>query len=156
MSSDVDRSTTLVYRPPDPDHRTRTTPVAATWDYIAFDSPAAFDKLTEQYDLTAMGITGMVPAATPFAWTAAVEPTTHLILATERDPVTGHRRTGDDRGWIAPTQPDGCEVGRVYLAGPRYAVDDIAQALRATAATTHGPARPLTPIATTEPNEVGR
>jgi hypothetical protein len=156
MSTETDRATARVYRPPDADHRARTTPVAATWDYIAFDSPADFRALTEQYDLTAMGVTGMIPAATPFAWTAPAEPTTHLILATERNPLTGARRTGDDRGWVAPTHIEGCEVGRVYLAGPRYAVAEVGQTLRATAETIHGPARPLTPKTTTESSEVGR
>jgi hypothetical protein len=144
MSSEIDYSTPAAHRPAGSDQRARTTPVAATWDYIAFEGPADFHTLTEQYDLTSMGVTGMVPVATPFAWTAAAEPTTHLILATERNPPTGARRIGDDRGWIAPTDPDGCELGRVYLAGPRYAVEAVSQTLRATAETTHGPARPLT------------
>lgn len=149
MSGHADHATNRVDRPSDPAHRTQTTPVAVTWDYVVFEHPANFDALREQYALTAMGITGMVPATTPFAWTAPIEPTTHLIVATERDPVTGARRTEDDRGWVAPTDPDGCEVGRVFLAGPQDTVADVSQTLRATVATTHGPARPLPSVGPT-------
>ena len=152
MSVDTDRSTARVYHPPESDHCAGTTSVAATWDYIAFECPADFDELKEQYDLSAVGVTGMIPTSTPFAWAAPAEQTTHLVLATERKPSTGSRRTGDDRGWIAPTQPNGCELGRVYLAGPRYAVADISQTLCTTVDTIHGPARPLTPITTSETN----
>lgn len=156
MSSDVDRATARISRPPDADQHAETTPIAATWDYITFDSPADFHALIEQYELSSIGVTGMVPAATPFAWTAAAEPTTHLILATERNPPTGTRRMGNDRGWVAPMHVEGCEVGRVYLAGPGYAVTDVAQTLRATAETIDGPARPVTPRTTTERSEVVR
>lgn len=156
MSSDIDYSTPAAHRPAGSDQRARTTPVAATWDYIAFERPADFYELRDRYDLSSVGVTGMVPTPTPFAWTAPVEPTTDLILATERNPPTGVRRIGDDRGWIAPTDPDGCELGRVYLAGPRYAVKAVSQTLRATAETIHGPARSLAASGATETSEVGR